>query len=167
MPFTTLSWWMLVPKVTEEIGFAAEGGAGWLFIALPCCTELCEGAVLGKTEQWHHCAQQAVLTGWFYRDWSGEEQHIADTLPNLAPLLTLSAGKCHDGFAPKKLLRLEEHPHPQGQDKKSWCLERHWGHSGPQMQGQCLMAQALSRGAGCPESGLYTAGSIELNRSEE
>lgn len=53
MPFTTLSWWMLVPKVTEEIGFAAEGGAGWLFIVLPCCTELCEGAVVGKTEQWH------------------------------------------------------------------------------------------------------------------
>lgn len=67
------------------------------------------------------------MTGWFSRDWSGEEQQIADTLPKLA---LLSAGKGHEGFALKKLLRLEGHPHPQGQDKESWCLGRHWGHSG-------------------------------------
>lgn len=132
MPCTTLSWWLLVPKVPEEMGFAA-----------PHLMQLME-----KEEQdgfslhravWRSCGgrDRAVtpLCSTGCVDWlvfQGLEKNSRLLTPyQNVHLCSLSAGKCHHGFALKKLLRLEGHPHPQGQDKKSWCLERHWGHSGP------------------------------------
>lgn len=158
MPCTTLSWWLLVPKVTEEIvsqssqwfcshSFDAtgEGGAGWLFMALPCCTGLCEGAVVGKTEQWHHCTQQAVLTGWFSREKWTEPAYVWHPTKTCTSVLS----QCWE--MPRWICSKEASqagraspPTGTGQEVLMPCkaLGALWAPRG--------RAQAVSRGVGCP-----------------
>lgn len=176
MPCTTLSWWLLVPKAPEELGFAA--------------TRLMP--LMEKEEQDDFSLHSPVAQGCVEELWWARQSSDTTVLNRLGWLagfpgtgvernsrLLTPYQNLH--FCSLSVLRKAMrvllwrsfsgwrgiHTH-RGRTRSPGALEGIGGTLGPQMQGQCPMAQVVSRGVGCPgRHWLLLCWNIELNRSEE
>lgn len=149
---TPLSLWLLSAWVTQEMGFVApclmqlmekEQWDDLFHYTLPS-QGLREGAVMDEMEQWQQKGQRAVVAGCFSR--------LCLLSDGVVPRNTKIAF-CGRSFSGWK----GTHVH-RGQDKKSWCLERHQGQFGLDVQDQFLMVQAVSHGG----TGFSIAGNLYI-----